>query len=225
MLSALCGIIILAGINRKLDVNWLRYSCDNGMRVTDYNVVLLITPLAILCLWGIFSLVYNGTQKPLLIIMFILGTYLLGTGFGMHEPTNFLVVKYRATLPAELKSQLAFFDDDLGHWIFFAGFILISLSGVFAELETPFEEKIPWKFFSFPVLIGVCVGVVIFLNMVKERTVLDILVILCVIAILGVVHFKKGFYHLQKLPLVSCLYIAYGLGSLGTLLAWLIPKT
>jgi hypothetical protein len=120
-----------------------------------------------------------------------------------------------------MKSSI-FFDDLLGHWIFFAGFMLISIAGTYAEIKKPYEEKLPMRFILPAFAVGLATAVVIFMNMAWEKTATDIATLALTVAIVSVIHFINSSISLMRLPATLALYTAYGGGTAATVLYWLI---
>lgn len=220
-LAVVCGLVVLAGINRKAGFQFLNMTFGAGCRVRDYVVVFGITPATIGVLWLMLRF-YRGHESLIASLLFIMGVLMLGVGFGMHEPTNFMVKHYQKGISPEVRESLLFFDDQLGHWAFFVGFMLIALSGVFAEMRKPFDEALPKWMFSVVVVLGLIAAYVIYKNMVNERTLVDILVLLSTVIIAGADHFVKGSPSLRRLPILTALYLSCGIGALATLIGWSI---
>jgi hypothetical protein len=220
-LCCLGGVAVLAGINRLAHGHFFRDPQWNILRMCDILVAFVFAPLGVIFLWLLFR-VYEGHKSIAGAIVFIVGAYFLGVGFGMHEPFNIFISTYRNHMTEPMMKSAVFFDDQLGHWVFFAGFMLISIAGTYAEILKPYEEKLPLKFILPALAVGVATAVVIFFNMAWEKTSVDIAILALTVAIVSVIHFIHSSKSLMKLPATLALYVAYGGGTVATVLYWLI---
>lgn len=218
-LTALCITVVLAGINRKLSVPFLREPVTDVFRMCDYIVVFFIAPATVFFLYLLIK-INKGTQSFISIVIFIFGVYLLGVGFGMHEPMNAITVSGSLIGEPTLIRTFIFFDDELGHWVFFAGFMLISIAVAWSEICCPYNKKMKWNILLPVWIIGLLTALVIYLNMVREKTGHDIAVIIVTVAVIGILHLFNGRSNLKRVPVVFTCYIAYGGGALVTLLHW-----
>ena len=64
-------------------------------------------------------------------------------------------------------------------------------------------------------------AITIYINMVKENTAVDILVLAITVGIVATAHLFNGSKPLRRLPITLCLFIGYGFGILSTLIHWL----
>ncbi len=220
LLLILAILSVAGGINRKMPFGILRYDFIDIMKVTDLFGMLFLAPSTLICLFCIFH-IYDGMKSKLLSILFILGAFFLGAGFGMHDPFNIFQRRYSGQLPLDIIRSMEFLDDGLGHWLFFAGFALVSLSVCFAELRNQAEENMPAFFVICISLAGLAVAVAICLNMIHEETLQDILVLFSVTAAVFSYHLKKRLLPLKRLPAVMMVYSSYGGGALLTVSYWI----
>jgi xanthine/uracil permease len=58
--------------------------------------------------------------------------------------------------------------------------------------------------------------------MVREKTAADILVLALTVATVAAIHFRHGSPSVRRLPIVTAIYLGYGLGALATLGHWLL---
>ncbi len=222
VLLYLCGICIaciLTGLNRKCAPGFLKVPLFDVMQITDTLFMLVFTPVSLIFAWFIFQL-YEGARNKFNTILFIMGVYFLGIGFGMHDPFNALHMYKSREIPPDILRSVVYFDDMLGHDLFFIGFMLTTLSVAGAEAARPYRSSLPWKILIFPVLMGITAGIVVWRNMVNENTSGDIAVLLATTFAAAILHavFKAG--SIRRLPALLVLYIAYGGGSLATILHW-----
>ena len=218
-LAGISAVCLLVGLNRKFPPAFLRTPLFDVMQVTDVLFMLLFTPVSLFLGWLMLK-AYGGTGRMLNVLLFLAGVYLLGLGFGMHDPFNALHMYRGGDLSPAMLRSVAYFDDVLGHRLFFAGFMLASLSVVAAEAVRPFRVPIPWPWMSLPVAMGVVSGVVVWHNMVNEKTGGDLVALLATVAATAAVQAACRTGSPRHAPVSAVLYLAYGGGALATLLAW-----
>jgi hypothetical protein len=225
LLLALAGLMVLATLNRKGIACFpiLGRQIGDGFRVNDYIVTLVLAPLAVIVLYLIYYF-RNANRSLGAMLLFLLGIYLIGMNFGMHEPTNFLVARYKGQIPESLHRSLVFFDDELGHYVFFAGFAFIALAGILVDLASPLEE--PLSRFATALLTGagLAVAAAVYVNMVREETRADIAVLASVSLIGLALHWRHGWISLRRLPHLLMVYAGLGVGALATLIAWGVAR-
>jgi hypothetical protein len=219
-MTAGCILIVLAGINRLAHINFLSYYCADILRIRDVAAVFILAPLVMFCIWKVFE-ISGGMKSRFLLLILVAGFYCIGVGFGMHEPFNVFVSFYRRSLTPEMERSVIFFDDKLGHWVFFAGFVAICVSLALAELKNPFREALSFRYLALPVFLAVVSGFVIFVNMALEETGTDIAVIALTAAFTAGAHFYYSSLSLKKLPIVFALYISLAGSSTAVILYWL----
>lgn len=219
-LYAVSALIFIAGINRLWKIDVLRSRTLDILRVCDLNVMLIFAPLCIFIL-ALMLYFYKGHKNTFTFLAFIFGAYMLGIGFGMHEPFNAMSV-YRLEMTGGISRTVRFMDDELGHWTFFAGFIFISLSLVIAELRKPFSQRIPLFHMTAATLLGLLTGFVIYMNMAWEKTALDLAVIGCCLATALLFKLKYGNPQFNRIPITWTMCLSYGLGLFSTLAHWII---
>jgi len=223
VLGLLCAVTVLAGINRKLNIPLLRAPLTDALRLCDYLVMICFAPLVLVLLWNLIK-INGGTSYAPVVILFLGGVYLIGMGFGMHEPMNALQATPGYCPPEPFRQSIIFFDDKLGHWVFFIGFALVSITVALAELRNPYLEPVSLPAAAGAGMIGFVSAIVIYFNMVREQTGVDIAVILATLAAIAAVHLCHSRTSLRRLPVVLTCYIAYGLGSAATFLHWLLRR-
>ena len=216
ILAEMTLVIVLAGLNRKVLPLYTKAGILGLLNTSDCVVMLILAPWAISCGWRIFK-IYNGPDDKLGSHLFILGIFSLGLGFGMHEPFNAM---QRLKLDPALHSLVTYFDDDLGHWLFFIGFAFTSLSVVLAETANPYEKPLSKGPFSFGIFLGVIVAIVIWFQMRNEDTYVDIIVLVLTVMAAEMARQCRGGVTLRRLPVLLALHVGYGGGVLATILYW-----
>ena len=146
-------------------------------------------------------------------VAFVIGLYLLGAGYGDHEVTNYLHSRFCRGESSPLCKIVVFHDDELSHWVFFAGFVLVNAA--LMALQALFPRRVEPRANDLVLLIanGLMIGAGVFANLAFERIGLD----LYVVALLAIVAFAL-LRRLGKQPLLVYYATAYGLGLVGTAL-------
>ncbi|HCE46473.1 MAG TPA: hypothetical protein DET40_23255 [Lentisphaeria bacterium] len=218
LIGVIAAVIVLASLSRKLELEFLRMKALDALRVCDLLTLFVFAPSIVILGWTLFKT--TCIRKSVMLEgSVIIGIFLLGIGFGMHEPAN--VLNGGAITPKALKESLNFFDNLLGHWIFFAGFMLLTVSLSIAETRDPQERPVPKWVLAFTIISGLAVAAAIYGNMFNEKTGVDIAVLAACLLAMSIFHMINGKASLSRIPITLLLYIAFGLGSLATLLKWL----
>lgn len=215
-LAGIVGVLCLAAVNRKLAWGVLSASALGMLQWRDVLVMFLFTPVVLLQCLDLFRLL-GGFRSPVLTALFVLGGYFLGAGFGMHEPFNRICQTLAGRMPPELLGPVLYFDDGLGHWVFFAGFGCVVLAGVGAELMARVPASRAAS--GCAAVSGVLLAMIVFLNMWREPTTLDLVVMASVCAGTVVFHAKLAPWTYPP-PLTATVYLGFGGGTLATLAAW-----
>lgn len=210
-------VIVLASLSRKLGLGFLKMKALDALRVCDLLTLFVFAPAVIMLGWTLFKETCVR-RSVVLESAVILGIFFLGVGFGMHEPAN--VLNGGAITPKALKESLNFFDNYLGHWIFFAGFMSLTVSLSVAETRDPLERNVPRWILAAAILAGLAVAAAIYGNMVNEKTGVDIAVLGASLLAIFVFHMINGRASLLRAPVTLQLYVSFGLGTLATLLKW-----
>lgn len=220
-LGLLTLVLALAAVNRLSPVPILREPFVDALRLCDILVLFVFAPLAVWMHWQLLKTV-SGARVSFSRILFILGVYCLGVGFGMHEPMNALSL--RAVHSPALRESIRFFDNGLGHWVFFGGFMLGVLAVVWAEAFNPLPEPMGARAAAGTLILGMVIGFIVFMNMYREDTVVDVAV-LGATMILTLAIWRPGRTRpWRRVPLTAVTVCACIVGVVPTLLFWAIMK-
>lgn len=216
------GLLLLAAlVNRKFNCPFLRTPVWDVLRGCDLLTLFALSPIGIAIMWDYMnSNSVSAKARRWLGLVFVLGVFLLGMAFGMHEPTNAMQIAGQGKVQA-VHDSLAFFDDGLGHWTFFAGMMVVILALAAAETSNPFERPVPRWLGSASIAAGIAGAVSLFGNMINEKTGADMAVVLASLAIMAAIHWRNGFPSLSRLPMTLCLYLCLSLGAAATYGVWL----
>jgi len=173
----------------------------------DYLAVLLFAPLLGLVFWRLYRLAANGREgwwTP----VFLFALYLLGAGMGLHEPPNRWTQTLAGDLSPALRTAFDYTDNRLGHWVFWAGFVLVIWAVSLAQLRSPLKQAMSAGWTALMVLLSLPQVLVMVTNLWKEHTGVDVAVIILsagvpLLAWAG----RHRNLHLRRLPalLVPCL--------------------
>lgn len=214
-------LLLLALVNRKLDCHFLKMRAWDVLRVCDLLTLFAISPLGVAIMWDYMDSC-EAKARRWLCLVFVLGVFLLGMGFGMHEPSNAMQIAGYSKIQ-DVRESLLFFDDKLGHWIFFAGMILSLVALSAAETANPFERPIPRWMTALSAIAGASGAVSLYGNMVNDqRTSVDMGVVLACLALIALCHWRSGFAGLNRLPMTLSFYVCLGAGSIATYGVWIV---
>jgi hypothetical protein len=223
-IAILAALVLLAWANRKLHYPCLDVEILDALRTRDAAVMFLIAPIAALLAWILLK-INDGTSSVAVMLPFVLGVYTLGVGFGMHEPANALRRVVETPTPqgvASIADSLEFFDDALGHWVFFAGFAFFSVAVCVSELRNPLKRPLTGIPSWVPVVAATALAAAIYGDMADEKTKLDIAVILGTAFFLAALWWLYGKTPFTRLPATTACVLGYVLGAAATLVVWLL---
>ena len=213
-------LFLLALANRKCDCHFLKMRVWDVLRTCDLLTLFVLSPLGIAIMWDYMG-ACAGNAKRWISMFFVLGVFLLGMGFGMHEPMLGMAVAGWENIPV-VGHSIFFFKEMPGHWIFFLGMVMSILALAMAEMANPFGNEIPRWARALVVFAGLCGAVSLFGNMVNDQgTAFDMSVVVFCLASMIFVHWRQGFISLARLPMTLSLYVCFAVGSLATFGVWL----
>lgn len=217
LLLALGAAMILAGWSRVWPPAAVLRPCADVMRWRELLSMVVFAPLLSVLLWLVFAVVSENQLEPLA-GGFVAGVYLLGCGMGMHDPCNLLRAAYPG-LPGPLGASLRFFDDDLGHWLFWLGFLTCSIVAGVQQLRHPLAIPMSQRARAFFLLLGLPIAFVMLTNLVWEDTRRDLAVIAATALVTGTMHAVRR-VPLSRTPLLWVLYPPYAAAVIGSLVYW-----
>ncbi|MFW6414256.1 MAG: hypothetical protein ACOCZS_03035 [Verrucomicrobiota bacterium] len=220
LMAAIAVVLVCAAVNRLLASDFLRSQVLDVLRLCDIIVVFILTPGLVLLTHRLLVITSSSDRSKGKSewLLFVIGVYLLGVGFGMHEPMN--VLSTFSVKQESLRRSIQFFDDGLGHWVFFAGFMLLVLAIVRGETKNPLPESFQWIGNVTVGITGISVGTVIFINMYREDTLVDLIVLGLTLLVSLAFWLQSKNRNWQRLPMTAAIVLAFFLGIAGTLLYW-----
>lgn len=218
-------ICVAAGASRlaKSGVNFV--VCADVMRVRELLSMFVFAPLICLVFWLFNRILAQGRDLWSLDLMCLLAIYCIACGMGMHDPANRLLSAYpsKGMMSPDLRNTILFLDDQLGHWVFWCGFVLGSWCMGFQQLRTPLKGRMRahWVV-AFSLVSLVLLGVML-TNLWDEypKTFADLGVIGAAVAPLLLAHliFARK-VSMLRVPVLYVIYVAYIGSIVGTLICW-----
>ena len=222
LFSILC---ILAGASRLCSASWNLSQYADVLRVRELLSMFVFAPVIAVFFWLFHRCVGRGRVNRGMDVICILSIYAVACGMGIHDPMNCIGSAYKSELASvgNLRDSIVYMDDQLGHWVFWGGFVLgtwcIGINQIMAPLKNAMSLK--WKMI-FTVVSVALLGVML-TNLWDEypKTKADLMVIGGAVA--GLLPFHMFFaakVSLMRLPVIFVFYSAY-IGSIaGTLICW-----
>lgn len=211
-------IILLLSINRLSTLTLGYVAANQFLRWVDFNNMLILPLVSLVTFYYLKETLADepttraGVAYQVVGLIFVLGIYLFGAGYGDHEVTNYLHVRFCAqNTTSDLCRIVIFNDDEFSHWVWFAGFVLINLVLLLTQAQFPYRGV--WQQRDTLLLIGngLFVALGIFANLAFEEIGLDLYVV-ALLALLAVgVWWRYG-----RQPLFLYYAVAYWLGLVGT---------
>lgn len=211
-------IILLLSINRLSSLTVGYVAPNEFLRWVDFHNLLTLPLLGLVTLYYLKELLAadpvqrGGRAYGLIGLLFVIGIYLYGAGYGAHEVTNYLHIRFCPEGTAsDLCRIIIFTDDEFSHWIWFAGFVLINLTLLLTQALFAYRGE--WRRRDRLLLIGngLFVAVGIFANLAFEEIGLDLYVV-AQLALLTV----GLWWRVGRQPLLLYYAVAYWVGLIAT---------
>lgn len=211
-------VVILLSFNRLSGLTTGYVAANEFLRWVDFHNLLTLPLISLAAsYWLKHQLEYasparNGLWHNLVSFFFVIGVYLFGAGYGAHEITNYLHVRFcLEDANSPLCRIIIFTDDDFSHWVWFAGFVLINAMLLLIQLLFPAPENPKPRDSALFILNGLFIALGIFANLAFETIGLD-LYIVAILALLALaLLWQKG-----RQPLFLYYSTAYGIGLVAT---------
>jgi hypothetical protein len=213
-------VIILVSVNR-LGSFTLGYVAQNEfLRWVDFNNMLVLPLISVIAFYLLKKQIENDDHKLnspahlALSLAFIIGVYLLAAGYGDHEVTNYLHVRFCPEGEDSILCRIIVFnDDEFSHWVFFIGFILVNAALMFLQVVFPYQQQLSRRDAILLGINGLFIGAGIFANLAFELIGLDLYVV-ALLAFLAIwLLWRRG-----AQPLLVYYSVAYLIGLVGTAL-------
>lgn len=213
-------VIVLGSVNRLGSFTLGYVSSNRFLRWVD---LVNLLPLPILSLVAFYFLkreletgygAGRGPEarwEPALQVTFVLGVYLLGAGYGIHEVGNYLHTRFCPDEGSALCRLIAFHDDEFSHWLFFAGFVMVNAALMLLQAVFPYDGPVGSKDRALIVFNGLFIAAGIFANLAFEEIGLDLYIVALLAGVAIYLLRRRG-----PQPLVLYYSVAYVLGLVLT---------
>ena len=220
-------VCLLAGASRMRPSVAQLATFGDVLRIREALSMFVFAPVLSVLFWLIYRALGRGRSFVAVDVLMLLSVYFVACGMGIHDPTNRMESVYLNTgaLSPEVRRSLAYLDDQLGHWVFWTGFVLGTWVLGIQQALSPLKERMamPWRI-GFGLITAALLWVML-TNLWDEypKTRADLCVIaaavLVPLAVQMAVCRRAG---LLRLPVLLVIYPAYFGSIAGTLLCWLI---
>jgi hypothetical protein len=211
-------IIILLSINRLSSLTSGYVASNEFLRWVDLNNMLILPLISMVAFYLLKKQVeYDSPAREggwhlAINLTFIIGVYLLAAGYGDHEITNYLHIRFCAEGEnSDLCRIIIFNDDEFSHWVFFGGFVLVNAALMFLQLLFPARVSLTGRDKFLLGLNGLFIGAGIFANLAFEVIGLDLYIVALLTALAFGLLWRRGVQ-----PLFLYYATAYGLGLAAT---------
>lgn len=225
LFAVFAAVCLAAGASRMRPCAWELQTFGDVLRIREALSMFVFAPAIGVLFWLIYKTLGRGRTSAVVDVLMVLSVYLVACGMGLHDPANRLAVVYRhaGALSPEVRRSLTFLDDQLGHWVFWAGFVLGTWVLGVQQALSPLRERMAWPWRAFFGCVGAALLGVMLSNLWDEypKTRVD----LCVIAAAALAPLAAHLtvcrrVGLMRLPVLLVIYPAYFGSIAGTLLCW-----
>jgi hypothetical protein len=151
-------------------------------------------------------------------MLFVVSVYLLAAGYGNHEVTNYLHVRFclgdAPAVPEPLCRIIVYNDDDFSHLVFFAGFVGVNLALMLAQAAHPLPGRLALRDAMLLAFNAGFVALAVFANLAFEDTGLDLPVVVLV-ALLAAWLLLRAWQRGESVPMVAYSLMAYAPSALA----------
>jgi hypothetical protein len=123
-------LLVLASVNRLWSGTDVEILPHGSLRVVELLNLLVFPPLSVL---AFYVLLEDLRPSRTLRVAFLAAVYLFAVSYGMHEPANYVHDRFCDDSRGALCSIIGYQDDELSHFLFFAGFAGIDAVLLFAQ--------------------------------------------------------------------------------------------
>jgi hypothetical protein len=204
-------LLVLASVNRLWDATDVPVLPHDALRLVDVLNLLVLAPASLLAFHLLLEHVLRGASaraRRALRFAFLAAAYLFAASYGMHEATDYL--HSRCAGPSGLCDIVAYQDDELSHFLFFAGFAgiaatLLAAQSVVPAIATTAKDR------ALLLANAALVAAAIVANLGFEKIGLDLFVVAAVAILAVVLWLRRG-----PRPLILYYASAYTVGLLIT---------
>ncbi len=213
-------VIVLLSVNRLSSFTAGYVASNEFLRWVDLHNMLTLPLISLVAFYLLKKqLEYDtpareGGRHRTLSLLFVVGVYLLGAGYGAHEVTNYLHIRFCSSGDTDVLCRIvAFNDDEFSHLVFFTGFVLINATLMLLQTLFPFHASLRLGDGAVLVLNGLFIALGIFANLAFETIGLD----LYIVGLLATLALALLWRHGAQ-PLLIYYGTAYSVGLVATAL-------
>jgi len=211
-------IILLLSVNRLSSLTLGYVAANEFLRWVDFNNMIILPLISLVTFYALKTTLEDkqsggtGAAYHAVGLLFVIGIYLFGAGYGAHEVTNYLHTRFCAQdTTSDLCRIVIFNDDEFSHWVWFGGFVLINLVLLLTQALFTYQGVWRGRDTGWLVVNGLFVALGIFANLAFEAIGLD-LYIVTLLAVLAIgLWLRYG-----RQPLFLYYTTAYVVGLVGT---------
>ncbi|MEJ2558830.1 MAG: hypothetical protein P8186_21970 [Anaerolineae bacterium] len=213
-------LVILVSVNRLSTLTTSYVLPNEFLRWVDLHNMLTL-PVVLVAVWYLLKrqletssnhAAQNKFAHLVLNLTFIIGVYVFGAGYGNHEVTNYLHLRFCTDSVNDTLCRIIIYNDDtFSHLVWFIGFILPNVALMFIQVLFPHPSPLTGRDQGLLAFNALFVGASIVANLAFEPIGLD----LYVIALLAILALALVWKH-GKQPLLFFYSVAYSLGLVAT---------
>jgi len=227
LFGAFAVVCLVAGASRMTPGTWELRPFGDVVRIREALSMFVYAPVICVLFWMFYRTLGDGRTHAAVDALMVLSVYFMACGMGMHDPANRIegVYRHSGLLTPEVRRSLVYVDDGLGHWVFWAGFVLGTWVLGIQQARVPLRQRMTWPWRLFFGAISAALLWVMLTNLWDEypKTREDLCVIAAAVLVpLGAHAVCARRVGLLRLPVLFVIYPAYLGGIAGTLLCWLI---
>ncbi|MBP5511507.1 MAG: hypothetical protein J6Z49_11370 [Kiritimatiellae bacterium] len=143
LLAGLAVVALAAGASRMFWKGWQMAAFADILRWREALSMFLFAPALVVFFWFLVRCVGRGRVNPVVKVASLLAVYFVACGMGMHDPANRMCGFYPAeAMPPSVRQSLVYFDDVLGHQVFWTGFVLAAWALGVQQVLTPLDGRV-----------------------------------------------------------------------------------
>lgn len=196
LLTAQTIIILLLSLNRLGPWTTGYVASNEFLRWVDLHNMLTLPLASLVAFWLLKTHLPTLSDRPerrdrvttAIALAIVVGVYLLGAGYGDHEITNYLHLRFAETQGAgadaiggagrdALARIIVFNDDSFSHWVFFIGYSVMNGALMAWQVAYPFRAPLTRRDAWLIAANGLFIALGIFANLAFETIGLDLYVV------------------------------------------------
>lgn len=224
LFAAFAAVCLCAGASRLAPPAWELAPVGGLLRVREALSMFVFAPALMVLFVLIARAVGRGALPPVMLVLAVLSVYFVACGMGLHDPADRLGGAFAGPSPAGLHETLDFLDNHLGHWVFWAGFVLGTWVLGIQQARAPLDAPVSWKGTTALLALAAILLYVMLTNLWDEypSTIRDLFVIAAAVSVPTAAGILRRAAGLRRLPVLLVVLPAFWGSILGTVLCWLV---